>query len=53
LFVAGESRPRKPAKDKKKKDGNKSAKRQFTETGLDVRDTRNIKSPRRSLAAQE
>ncbi|KAJ4410183.1 polynucleotide adenylyltransferase [Didymella pomorum] len=54
LFSEGETKPQKPSKKGKKGDPNKAAKRQFEETGLDVRITRTTKkTPRRILTAQE
>ncbi|KAJ4325276.1 polynucleotide adenylyltransferase [Neodidymelliopsis sp. IMI 364377] len=50
LFGENETRPQKPPRKEKKKDANKAAKRHFTETGLDVRNTQNIKTPRRTFA---
>ena len=47
--MPGETRPKKPSKDKKKKDA-KTAKRHFADTGLDVRQERFPKSSRRSPA---
>jgi poly(A) polymerase len=51
LFEKGETKPMKPVKhkkdDKKKKtNGTKSAKRHFTETGIEVRSMRPAKNPR-------
>lgn len=49
VFLAGETKPTKSVKEKKKKaSGSRSAKRQFAETGLEVRNTRLTKSPRAS-----
>ncbi|KAF1947440.1 Poly(A) polymerase [Clathrospora elynae] len=52
VFVQGETRPKKPVKEKKKKEA-KSAKRQFADTGLDVRDSRLTKPSQRSSASRE
>lgn len=53
LFEKGETKPKKPAKSKKdekkkKANGTKGAKRQFAETGIEVRNLRSAKSPRLS-----
>ncbi|KAF2124756.1 Poly(A) polymerase [Dothidotthia symphoricarpi CBS 119687] len=53
VFVPGETRPKKPTKEKKKKDTSKGVKRPLAETGLDVRESRLAKTPRRSPASQE
>ena len=51
LFEKGDVRPTKTSKSKKKDDkkkvnGTKAAKRQFAQTGIDVRDQRIAKNPR-------
>jgi poly(A) polymerase len=53
VFVKGETRPKKPSKEKKKKAEAKSVKRQFAETGLDVRDSRLTKISCPSPAPRE
>ncbi|KAF1835882.1 Poly(A) polymerase [Decorospora gaudefroyi] len=51
VFQPGETRPKKPSKEKKK--NAKSVKRQFADTGLDVRDPRLTKYSRRSSTLRE
>jgi poly(A) polymerase len=53
VFVEGETRPKKPSKEKKNKKEAKSVKRQFADTGLDVRDSRLTKNSRRSPTPRE
>jgi poly(A) polymerase len=53
VFVKGEARPKKPSKEKKKKAEAKSVKRQFADTGLDVRDSRLTKISCPSPAPRE
>jgi poly(A) polymerase len=50
VFLKGETRPKKPSK---KKTDAKSVKRQFADTGLDVRDSRLTRTSRRLSAPWE